>query len=462
MRYRDKDRVQKPTPTAQLSKQERQRYLAAARKRQNRRKLQSLNARLKHKGRRKNRGQQVTEPRRIITENWLENREWEAEKNKPVREIPAWLLPLIILVVLVMSLFVILPAVLSRLIDRSPADVTGPSVAIEDVYSDAYMVANKPVVDVFVAGNIRADRITQLLYNEPVERLSPKGSYATFYKVRLRDGSVGFVKRSDLDEDTSSIEPGNALAKLVVTDLSKRIMTHASNGNLLVEVKMNTELLVLYKADPLYRVKLPGGREGWLDTTGVIELGVNDTPAVAGFTYFTDSIMAFNYATLLQHGMSNAGISVPAAIHIAASVNGLDLPYDIEGIRESSTLISNTVNENGSLNYNSFQRGDLLFFTTEVAVGAGGDDEAAGDDAGAVADGAVDTDGQGEPGVSGEQTGSDTSSGSEVQTVTTVVVWVDYGIVLAERPREFVIRQTDINTILNEATFVEARRVFND
>lgn len=444
MRNRDEETSRKRTPTSDLTKAERKQYLSAARKRQNRRKLQSLNAKLKKKGKRKHRSQTYHEPRRIITENWLENREWEEERNKPVREIPAWLLPLLILSVLLLSLFFILPNVLSRFIDRTPTVNGEDDTPLETVYADQYMVANKPVVDVFVEGNIRSERITQLLYNEVVERLSPKGSFSTFYKVRLADGTIGFSKRTDLDEDTTSIEPGDSIAKLLVTDLSKRIMTHASNGNLLVEVKMNTELYVVYKSDPLYRVKLPGGSEGWLDSTGVLELQIDEEAAIAGSTYFTDSIMAFNYATLLPHGMSNEGLSIPAAIHIAARVNGLELPYTIDGIRESTSLIADTVSENGTLNYNSFKRGDLLFFTEISGAGstvAGSDEEGS------------------ETGETGEPT---VTTGNTPKPVTRVVVWVDYGIILAERPREFVIRETDISTILNEAVFVEGRRIFDD
>lgn len=455
MRNRDEEQRRQPTPTSQLSKKERQQYLNAARKRQNRRKLQSLNAKLKKRERRKHRGQSYHEPRRIITENWLENREWEEEKNKPVREIPAWLFPLLILVVLVLSLFFILPNVLGRFMDRPSVSNGDQNLPLDRVYEDNIMLAAKPVVDVFKDGNIRAERITQLLYNEPVERLSPKGSLATFYRVRLADGTIGYSKRSDLIEDSWSIEPADSIAKLLVTDLSKRVMTHASNGNLLVEVKMNTELFVLYSSDPLYRVKLPGGAEGWLDSTGVLELAVDEEAAVAGSTYFTDSIMAFNYATLLQHGMSNDGLSLGAAVHIAASVNGLDLASDIEGIRQETSLIDNAVNENGSLNYNHFERGDILFFYDgDVSTLEDAD----------LSDAALD---EGTDEQTGESTNENSSlaSGSDsasVLPVTQIAVWIDYGIVLAERPREFVIRELDINTILNEATFIEARRIFND
>lgn len=404
----------KQNPLDGLTHADRQRYLTAARKRQNRRKLQSIGLKLKKQDRKGRRASHPTHKRRVITENWLENREWEEEKNKPVREIPAWLFPLIILIVLVSALFVILPMAISRYV-RSQADTSNANpTVIETVYSDNMMVARKPAVDVFLEANIQSERITQLLYNEVVERLSPKGSFAEFYKVRLADGRIAFCRQVDLEEDTSSVEPDDSIARLIVTDLSKRVMSHASNGNLVLEVKMNTELFVTYHSDPLYRVKLPGGGEGWLDSTGVLELEVDQDVDVAGSMYFTDSIMAFNYATLMPHGVTNEGISVPAAVSIAASVNGLEVPEDIMGIRSLSKPVSGALTETGALNYNAFQRGDLLFF-------------------------------------------SDAEGGE----ASRLVVWVDYGIVLADRPREFVIRETDINTILQESNFVGAGRLFD-
>lgn len=400
-------------PTENLSRQERKRYLDAARKRQNRRKLQSFSGKLKKKNRKDKQQHAPSRRRRVITENWLENREMQEEKAKPVREIPAWFLPLLSLVLLVALLFVILPTVVNRFIDTNPtADDEGNDV-LERIYDETVMLARRPVVDVFSEADIQSERYTQLLYNEAVTRLDPVDNDAEFIRVRLANGTVGYCRRIDLEEDSDAIEPGDAISKLVVTDLTKRVLSHASNGNLVVEVKMNTELFVVYSSDPLYRVKLPGGREGWVDSTGVLELSPTAQIDVAGASYFTDSIMAFNYATYLSHGLSNEGISLAAAVHIAAAVNGMDVPRDIAGIQNVSAEVSPIYNENNSVNFSAFNRGDILFF--------------------------------------GEEEGG---------VPTRIAVWVDYGIVLAERPREFVIRETDINTLLNDLVLIRAGRIF--
>lgn len=405
---------EKNNPTEAVSNQDRKRYLAAARSRQKQRNLESLNKRLQKKDR-KGKRQALSGRAHVLTDSWLENRTLDEARAKPVREIPGWLFPLIILLTLVLSLFVILPLIIGRFVD-APSVANGDEPGqIATIYGDDIMLAKKSVVDVFSEPNIRSKRITQVLYNEPLTRLSPKDSNATFVRVRLSDGTEAYCRRVDLEEDSSSIEPDDSIARLVVTDLSKRVMSHARNGNLVVEVKMNTELFVVYRSDPLYRVKLPGGREGWLDSTGVLELRTNGEVEVAGSTYFSDSIMAFNHATYMEHGLSNEGISMVGAIRVAASINGVKLAGDIAGIEAAATPISNALNENGSLNMNAFTRGDVLFFSDE-----------------------------------------------ENGPVTKLAIWVDYGIVLAERPREFVIRETDINSILKEAVFVGGGRLFDD
>lgn len=402
----------KPNPTSGLSREDRERYLREARRREQQRRRRSLGKRLQKKER-KQKGHTPPDGAHVLTDNWLENRTLDEERAKPIREIPAWLFPLSILLALVLSLFVVIPLVVTRLADQADATEPMKPGLSATVYEEEYMVAKKSVVDVFSSANLRSERITQLLYNEPVYRLGPKQSNSSFVKVRLSDGTEGYCKRADLEEDTESIEPDGTLAKLVVTDLSKRVLSHARNGNLLVEVKMNTELYVLYHSEPLYRVKLPGGQEGWLDSTGVLELPSDGKALVAGASYFSDSILAFNYVTYLPHGVSNEGISIPSAIRIAASVNGVDLGPGIRGIEAAATPLDNLQTENGTLNMNAFQRGDILFFSDE--------------------------------------------EGGEI---TRLAVWVDYGIVLAERPREFLIRETEIQTILSQWVFVKAGRLF--
>ncbi len=401
-------------PIEKVSRQDRKRYLDAAKKRQKQRQIRSLSRQFQKRDR-KFKESAPDSRAHVLTDSWLENTTLDEARAKPVREIPAWLFPLLILFTLVLSLFVILPLLIGRIASDEPVTGSDDPAPVASVYGDEIMVARKAVVDVFSSPDIRSDRITQLLYNEAVTRLSPKNSAADFIRVRLKDGTEAYCRRVDLEEDSSSIEPDDSIAKLVVTGLTKRVMSHARNGNLLIEVKMNTELFVTYRSDPLYRVKLPGGKEGWLDSTGVLELRPNGSVELAGATYFSDSIMAFNHVTYLPHGISNDGASMENIIRMAAAVNGVNLDRGIEAVVKATRPVEGTIAENGNLNMNAFTRGDILFFSEE----------------------------EGKP-------------------VSRFAIWVDYGIVLAERPREFVIRETDVNTILKELVFVGAGRLFEN
>ncbi len=54
------------------------------------------------------------------------------------------------------------------------------------------------------------------------------------------------MRQSDLVESHDSIEPSSHTARILVTDLTKRVFSHASSGTLLVETVMGTLLYADY------------------------------------------------------------------------------------------------------------------------------------------------------------------------------------------------------------------------
>ena len=105
---------------------------------------------------------------------------------------------------------------------------------------ESYRVVKESTIALMTEPDPASARIAEVLYNEPVKYVSPaKDGYC---KIETADGISGFVKESSLVKDKNSIEPDLHQFKLIVSDPSKNVMTHASNGTLIKKVMMNTVL----------------------------------------------------------------------------------------------------------------------------------------------------------------------------------------------------------------------------
>ncbi|MDI9497662.1 MAG: hypothetical protein QM270_04145 [Bacillota bacterium] len=419
----------------EVTPRQRREYLRAARRRGRR-------ARFRRQGDRLRRAVWLRSPltqlrreagRHVLTEDWLEARKEDGEdagsEAIEPRRLPGWLLPAIVLVLLLAGLFVVLPRVLAGVGVTDPSAVEDPGKKMHDLYDDdAYAVVLRPVVNVYARPDIKAERVTQLLYNAPV-RLGDPGLAATgFTTVLLEDGTAAFVKTRDLTRDQRSIEPAGYEGRVVVADLAKRVMTHASAGNLIVEVKLGTVLYYVYQSSTVYRVALPDGGEGWMDSSGLIPLAVDQRVEVAEAQRFASTLRAFVNSTLLHNGISNSGASIHGIVQQAAAVNGLSLPHTMVGQMEISPPVQNYLNLNGTVNYSRLEPGDLLFFSSAPPPQA-------------------------------------TSDGEEGEIVapdlpTDMGVWLDYGIVLMESERSFVLRELELTQVLEKLRLLDVRRPF--
>ena len=79
-------------------------------------------------------------------------------------------------------------------------------------------------------------------------------------------------------------------------------MTHAINGNLLIEVKRGTLLYVTYRGPDIYKVQLTDGREGWISSDGVIALPSGAVPPLTNANQFANSVRAYRQANGLMPG----------------------------------------------------------------------------------------------------------------------------------------------------------------
>lgn len=278
------------------------------------------------------------------------------------RRLPRWFIPFLAVIVIAVLIFWGAPAAVARLRaifaaegeDREPvATRYGPSVRVVGV----------PVADVYVRDDLMADRSAQALYNEAVTPTERGAAYG-FVHVRLADGFEGYMRRADLGESHMSIEKGDHIARLVVTDLTKRVFSHASNGTLLVETLLGTVLYTDYKGDGVYRVTLPDGTKGWIGSNGVMELPLDTSPIPRAddSRYFVNTALAFLNVPYIEYGISRFGACPEGIARLAAAVNGVTLPRLLADQMAAGSSVEVEWDSNGKPLYERWQRGDLIFF----------------------------------------------------------------------------------------------------
>lgn len=292
---------------------------------------------------------------------------WDlSEKDAYVRQhghrrIPHFVLPAVIFILMGVLLFWLLPGVVSRYFggtDDTPQEITTPVT----IYTDTTRVVKVYAANLLSAPDIKSDRITQVLYNEPVMLLDAD-SKTEFIHIQTKDGLEGYLKSSDVSADRNSVEPNLHLFKLIVSDVSKNVMSHANNGTLIIEVMMNTVLYADGKSEGVYQVALPNGETGWINSSGVIELGILDPAEKVGVRYFVSSVLSFVNVTQLDHGLTMRGLSVEGLTYVSAAVNGLILPRTMSGqIAEGERVDLVYDKVTGLLDVSSISPGDLVFF----------------------------------------------------------------------------------------------------
>ncbi|MBP5417303.1 MAG: SH3 domain-containing protein [Clostridiales bacterium] len=238
------------------------------------------------------------------------------------------------------------------------------------IYDDTYRVVKVSACSVMSKDDITSKRITQVLMNEPVHFLSDdcKDGYVL---IRTMDNIVGYVKGDELSEDMSSCEPDLHLFKIVVADISKRVMSHASNGTLISEVTMNTVLYADVKRDGVYQVQLPNGESGWISSSGVIELDVKKNTDVVGVRYFVSSALTMVNATYLDGGITKRGISIEGLAYVSAGVNGITIPRELKDQINCGTEVKLEYDAvTGALLIDSILPGDIVFLSDPYKPGS--------------------------------------------------------------------------------------------
>ena len=223
-------------------------------------------------------------------------------------------------ILLLTGIFYILPRVLPDLFRGTNIELFVEPVINLEYDEPDYRVVIDSTVALMKAPQPDSTRIAEVLYNEPVRYISD--SENGYCKIQTMDGLIGYVKASSLLEDMDSVEPDIHQYKLIVSDPSKNIMTHASNGTLIKKVMMNTVLYADIKREGVYQVALPGGDSGWIGSSGVIELSTRGDTEEVSSRYFVSSVLTFVNARYIENGMSIDGASINGAVYVSAEING--------------------------------------------------------------------------------------------------------------------------------------------
>lgn len=266
-----------------------------------------------------------------------------------------------VVIFVIIAVFRILPAVLPGFFEGSNIELfVEKSVKLE--YDDpSYRVVKDSVVSVMEEPDPASERVTQVLYNEPVT-MTETDDGSGYIKILTEDGLEGYIPSSSVITDTDSVEPDLHEYKLVVSESSKNIMTHASQGTLIAKVMMNTVLYADVKRDGVYQVYLPGGETGWIGSSGVIEIGTREDIEEVSCRYFVSSALSLVNSMYLSDGITMNGISINGLVYVCSCVNGIPMPRTVEGQAEMGEPVKLDYDVvTGELVIDSIIPGDILF-----------------------------------------------------------------------------------------------------
>ncbi|NMA18361.1 MAG: SH3 domain-containing protein [Clostridiaceae bacterium] len=277
---------------------------------------------------------------------------------------PPWVLAIIVFFLMMAGLFIVVPGLVGRVPESPPPveTLSSSSGELPDHPADAVIAAS--FAPILASPDLKAPRVADALFNEPCVILETQG--ALWFKIRLEDGVEGYVRRDLLAAGTRSVNPAGAIARVLVVDTCKRIMSHAYQGTLLTEAPMGSIFFADYRRGDLFRVIMPGGGSGWISGSGVLTgpvsepLMTEDDPQ----TVFASTVRRFFRTPYVPSGATMQGMSPEGAIFVASRLIGMDLTRTTEGLLNAGESLT-IPKIDGIPDLSVFREGDLLFYRVD-------------------------------------------------------------------------------------------------
>jgi len=246
---------------------------------------------------------------------------------------------------------------------------TEQSLRVNGIFIDASAaVITDTVVDIYTDPDVKSERITQALYNQPVSILEENGNWVRVITV---DGSRGWARSKFVDRDTKSIYGRSFMHKIIVTSRDISIFSDPSGGITVKDVAMGTELYTFNNSGTAYEVYLPGNTTGWLRESGIIHVGLSADTPMTSREDFVASALKFKGTSYLLNGLSSMGIDSTGMVYICARINGIDLPRNLEGLKQFGTKIALDATVAGDLVFLSPNDDENNIGSVGICVGNG-------------------------------------------------------------------------------------------
>jgi len=233
-------------------------------------------------------------------------------------------------------------------------------------YGDDTVVVVNTAADIYETADKTSRRITQLLFNQPVQVIAQNDLWA---KVNVDEKNAGWVRARDIDSDWNCVDPRRYKGRIVITAREKQVYSHPRNGMVIRDVGMGTELFFYTRSDNVYEVALPGNVIGWISESGTFQLEVDEPIKKTGADVFIQSCDKFKGTSYLIGGASSLGIDSAGIIFVTMKINGVLMPRDFNNqfALGEEVRIRNLEN----IQEAELQIGDILFFGANRASSGG-------------------------------------------------------------------------------------------
>jgi hypothetical protein len=246
-----------------------------------------------------------------------------------------------------------------------------PAVIDGIVIDSNTAVVADTVTDVFAEPDIRSERVSQALYNQPVSILLEQSGWV---KARVPDGSEGWIRSKFVDRDISSIYGKSCTGRIIVTSREKAVYTSPKGGVTIKDAMLGSAFYAFNNADGAYEVFLPGNTTGWLRGSGIIYLGLEESIPETTKEDFASTALKFKGTVYLLNGLSGRGIDSSGLLYVCGKINGIAIPRMVEeqmkcGEEVTLPKASDASGSAAESNASVLATGDLLFFSTDTDSG---------------------------------------------------------------------------------------------